>query len=158
MRKKKNEEIENELLKKFKSLLRSKYGYNEDDIILAAKNASKTMDCTIINEKDKFIIGIEAKCLPDPRSDSTAFLSIFGKILKGRKLTSKIAKQKSITNCEYGLLFRAEDRSKFIDNYSKVIDKEDWDAFCDQFNVKYIYFCSEDNIENMDAKDVNKAE
>lgn len=149
----KNKTIEKELLEKFQRILISKYGYNNNEILLALKNSSKIMDCTIKNSAQSTIIGLEAKCFFSTDSNSDYFLSLFGKIIKGRALTNVLAKNEKFVFCEYGFLLRETDKNIFV-NYVKKLNKNDWINFCKIFDLKYIYLCGEEDISIIGAIEI----
>ena len=137
-------EKEKELLEKFKNILIGKYHLQENDIVLSPQNKRKEMDFVIKNIVTKTAVCLEAKVFEDSRSNSDSFWIIFGKILKGRKLTDNTLK-KNFDFFEYGFVFRDEDKIK-IKEYIKCIYKEDWVIFCESFEVKRIYLVADDSF------------
>ena len=137
---------EKELLEKFKSILLKKHNLSEDSLILSPGNKSKEMDFVIINEIANSAICLEAKIFNDSRSNSNSFLSLFGKIIKGRYLCENSSTIKNIKFKEYGFLFSGTN-ANIIKAYFSIVAFDDWQLFCESFNLKRIYIVSNSDYE-----------
>ena len=133
---------EADLISDFKNALCSK-GVDKQTIATASDNKSKIMDVNFIEPTTNTYISLEAKTFNDTRSNSNFFLSIFGKVIKGRHLNknNKLCKGK---NVEYGFLF--DDSNKvIIRHYFSLIENNDWQNFCEQYDVKHIFILKSNN-------------
>lgn len=136
---------EEELLKKFKEIITNKLNISQKNINLSPKNNSKQMDVVLMDDLTKTLICLEAKIFNNTNSNSSNFLSIFGKILKGRSLKSNI-NYNDYNYIEYGVLI-AKDNVELFKKYLSIIDLNDWNIFCKEFELKYIYVLDENDYE-----------
>lgn len=137
---------EKDLLDLFKNILVKDYKIDEKDIVISENNKSTNMDFNIINRLTKTCVCLEAKLFNDSRSNSNNYLSLFGKILKGRKIREKSHEIVDIDNYEYGFLFHHNDLKR-IKTYFGVIDPSDWITFCNSYGLKYIYIVKENSFD-----------
>lgn len=90
---------------------------------------------------DAEYIRLEAKVLTgDIRSQSQRALSLFGSLLKGRKLPPAQDMNLPII---YGVLIPAENVADFKKIWSKSITVEDWNNFGEIFTVRYVVTASD---------------
>ena len=136
---------EKELLEKFKEILTTQHKLPESSLILSPGNKSKEMDFVIVNEVTNTAICLEAKVFNDTRSNSNSFLSLFGKIIKGRYLCEN-SSIKSIKFKEYGYLF-SETNADIIRSYFSIISLVDWQVFCEHFDLKRIYIVNDSDYK-----------
>lgn len=140
---------ESELILKFKEQL-IQGGIPKKSIRTAVGNKSKIMDFNFIIPVTNTLISLEAKTFNDTRTNSNLFLSLFGKIIKGRCLNNKDASYSRIPNKEYGFLFFKKDHSK-LEKLLSVIEKEDWIIFCCTYSVKHVYLIDDNKYKHVDA-------
>lgn len=146
---------EDQLLTKFKEILINKNFCILEDLVLSPKNKSREMDFNIKNKLTDTWICLEAKVFNDTRSNSNMFLSLFGKIIKGRALSKTSNKLEGIDNFEYGFLFWQNNLEK-IRTYFGIIEEKDWKTFCEDFDVKHIYICNDSDFVRYNAKEFIK--
>lgn len=140
---------ESELIEKFKKQL-IQGGIPEKSIRTAAGNKSKIMDFNFIIPVTNTLISLEAKTFNDSRTNSNFFLSLFGKVIKGRKLNKLDAEYKTFSNIEYGFLFDDKNMN-IISKLLSVIQKCDWELFCKMYDLKHIYIVNDDKYKVMSA-------
>lgn len=145
----KNSTKEQELLETFKTIL-LREGVDEDVIRMSPGNKSKIMDFNFKIKSTGTLMSLEAKTFNDTRTNSNFFLSLFGKILKGRYLNSVDSEYKNELDVQYGFLFDSKDKEKIMKLLS-VIKKEDWKVFCERFEVRKIYLVDKDCYKVCDA-------
>lgn len=141
---------EKQLLERFKKLLIELNSVDDKYIDIADKNKSKKMDFNFTEPATNRYISLEAKTFNDTRSNSNYFLSLFGKIIKGRTLNKDNASCKG-RKVEYGFLF-CEENSERIKKYFSIIDKDDWLKFCEHYELTLIYICGENKYDVFDSK------
>lgn len=117
-----------------------------DNIRVAEQNKSKVMDFNYIDPLTGVLISLKAKTFNDTRTNSNFFLSLFGKIIKGRHLNKKDYKYQTISIREYGFLFDINNMDR-IKKLLSVIEESDWKPFCSQFDLKYVYMVGNEDYK-----------
>ncbi|MDD4069951.1 MAG: hypothetical protein PHF05_05810 [Candidatus Izemoplasmatales bacterium] len=143
---------EKDLLYQFKKILVNNYRIEETNIFISENNKSTNMDFNIVNRLTNTCICLEAKTFNDMRSNSNNYLSLFGKILKGRKIREKSKDISNMDYYEYGFLFHHNNINR-IKTYFGIINRDDWIIFCKTYDLKYIYIVNENGFDLFKAID-----